>query len=498
MLKRSDFWLLALAAVLLSRMIGMVLFPFVDTTEPRYAEIARLMAETGDWITPWFKPGTPFWGKPPLSFWSQALSIRLFGASEFALRLPAWIATIGIAWLTYRLAREFWGQRIAHWAVLVFATMALTYISAGAVMTDTFLVFGTSLSLISFALAVSGHGLYWRWLFFAGLVIGLLSKGPLALVLTGMPIGLWALTSKRLPQTLHALPWCRGILLTLALSAPWYILAELKTPGFIDYFIVGEHIKRFLDPGWAGDLYGSAHDQPKGMVWLFWVWASFPWGILALSGLAITAYRRRLGPTLARAFSDRPTLFLILCAATPMLFFSLAGNTLWTYVLPSLPFSAILIARWSSTFDSPAAKQGRNLALALVPVLVTVFVVLASYGLKPLKTEKRLVDTYQKQNSSTDSSLFYIDRVPFSARYYSRGEATAISESALTKRLQTRDGSTLYLAAPRDWSADRIDGIVGASREVMNNRRYRLWALEAPISGNQRQTGIVPDQLHDE
>lgn len=76
-----------------------------------------------------------------------------------------------------------------------------------------------------------------------------------------------------------------GALLTAFLAGPWYLLAELKTPGFLDYFIVGEHIRRFLDPGWTGDLYGSAHDQPKGMIWLFWLWASFPWGIVALVGV---------------------------------------------------------------------------------------------------------------------------------------------------------------------------------------------------------------------
>jgi 4-amino-4-deoxy-L-arabinose transferase-like glycosyltransferase len=115
MSKRFNVWLLILAAIMASRFIGMALFPFADTTEPRYAEIARLMAETGDWITPWFEPGVPFWGKPPLSFWAQAAAIKVFGVSEFSLRFPSWLATLAMVWLVWRLARQLWSVQVAQW-----------------------------------------------------------------------------------------------------------------------------------------------------------------------------------------------------------------------------------------------------------------------------------------------------------------------------------------------------------------------------------------------
>ena len=235
MLPKYSYWLLALAAILLSRFVGMAIFPFADTTEPRYAEIARLMVETGDWITPWFEPGVPFWGKPPLSFWSQAAAIKLFGLSEFALRLPSWLATIGMVYLTWRLALQLWGSHVARWSALIFSSMALTYVSAGAVMTDAFLALGTTLSLVSFCLATQEQGFAWRWLFFLGLAIGLLAKGPLAAVLVGIPIVLWLLFRGGKLSDLKALPWLRGGLITAVLVLPWYV-GGTPDPGISGLF----------------------------------------------------------------------------------------------------------------------------------------------------------------------------------------------------------------------------------------------------------------------
>jgi hypothetical protein len=62
--------------------------PLMDKTEARYAEIARIMAETGNWVVPHIDYGVPFWAKPPLSTWASALSIFLFGDHAFFVRLP--------------------------------------------------------------------------------------------------------------------------------------------------------------------------------------------------------------------------------------------------------------------------------------------------------------------------------------------------------------------------------------------------------------------------
>lgn len=196
-------------------------------------------------------------------------------------------------------------------------------------------------------------------------------KGTVGCCTDRYPLVLWAAIFRQRLQPLKKLPWLLGSLLTLAIAVPWYVLAELKTPGFLNYFIIGEHFSRFLDPGWAGDLYGSAHDRPKGMIWIFWLWASFPWGIIGLVGFGLAAARGKTKDIFTGAVQDASTLYLLFCAITPMLFFTLAGNTLWTYILPSLPFSAILIAGWVSQLNLRPWSRIRSGAVLLAPVLIT-------------------------------------------------------------------------------------------------------------------------------
>jgi 4-amino-4-deoxy-L-arabinose transferase-like glycosyltransferase len=476
-------WLLC--SVLAIRLGLSAVLPFADTTEPRYAEIARIMAETGDWITPWFDTGVPFWGKPPLSFWAQALSFKLFGVNEFAGRLPSWLANAGIVYLVYATARSLHARadtdaaRLSGlWAAVIYSTTALGFISAGTVMTDSFLVLATTLVIASLIIRLQGGSSLWGWAFFIGLAVGLLAKGPLTLVLTGLPVFVWVALTRQWQILWQTLPWVRGTFLMLTLVLPWYILAELKTPGFLDYFIVGEHIKRFLVSDWPGDLYGDAHDFTRGTIWLYLLLASFPWGLIALVGWGLTRWRgTRTERQPWQPKSPGLTGLILAAALTPALFFTFSGNILWTYVLPGLPFLAVLTAGLLCATDGRFLPRYALATALVIPVIGTAAG--SWYALNPgeLRTERELVARVDALPGVASGDLFYLDNAPFSARFYSHGGVRILSQEALELRLSqdTEDNSLLIAVSNRNKSMIRT--LQARAEAIDGSQRYTVFRL---------------------
>ncbi len=482
MLKRTNLiWLLG--TLLVVRIIAMVVVPFADTTEPRYAEIARLMMVINDWITPWFEPGVPFWGKPPLSFWAQAISFKLFGINEFAGRLPALLAFLATAWMLWRLSVSIINSHVAAASLVVYSSMVLTFLAAGTVMTDPYLALGTTWAMVAFYLAPKENFWYWRYGFFIGLGIGLLAKGPLALVISGAPIGLWVLLQGKLMFYLRTMPWIRGTLLTLIIALPWYILAELKTPGFINYFIVGEHFMRFVDPGWMGDLYGHAHKEPKGMIWLHWLAGSLPWGPLALILFLGHLFKASWRQTVWQSAKQPAVFYVLLWALVTPVFFTPAGNVIWTYVLPSMPAFALLMG-WAMVKLNNGQKWrqiGFTLAMWFTPIATLVFSVLIANNNDLMKTEKRIAHYVAEQPQNGDlhnwSRLYYLSaELEFSARFYSHGSAKPVQLDQLESLALQQQG--VFVAVPTDRWETTVAHFGARLEPRVENMRFKLAFLK--------------------
>ncbi|HTO46037.1 MAG TPA: glycosyltransferase family 39 protein [Burkholderiales bacterium] len=436
-------WLLALLVIAVAvRVATLGAYVLTDNTEARYAEIARKMVETGDWITPQFHYGVPFWSKPPLAMWLTSVSYLALGVDEFSARLPSLLACLGVLWLTYRMAAKPGGVTSGLRAALVLMTTLLFFISAGAVMTDPALLLGTTLSMAGFWTAVrrpDSAARLWGYAFFVGLVISLLAKGLVGVVLTLGPVGLWTLWKGDLRTVWQRLPWIGGSLLAAALAVPWYLLAEARTPGFLEYFFIGEHWKRYTDSGWQGDRFGTAHARPHGTIWLFAMAATLPW---LPAWLALLWRSRRAARRQAAADADWRA-YLWLWALAPPVFFTFAGNILLTYVLPGLPAFALLVSEaWRAAGTGPRLDATLKLSSLWLPVGFVVAVALAGTRLETTYSQRPLVTAYVAARESDLQHLYYLGETPLSAEFYTRGRVSnAATPTELDRVLGERRGN---------------------------------------------------------
>ena len=453
-----------IVVIALFRLLLLGMYPLMDTTEARYAEIARKMVETGDWITPWFDTNIPFWGKPPLSFWATAISFKIFGINEFAARFPHFFVGVCIAYFTMKWTCRERDDNEALYSIAILSGSLLFLISSGLVMTDMWLLLATTLTMYGFWNALHSPQGSSHWYLIAGASIGLLAKGPISLVLSGAPCFAWMVAQGSYKNVYTKIPWMKVVTATTLFAAPWYILAEIKTPGFLEYFIVGEHVNRFLVPGWEGDLYGSAHDHPKGTIWIFLLIDFLPWtAIVPL--LVLIALRKEKLRSLAQ--DDRSwAIYLLSWSMAPAVFFTLAGNILWPYVLPAFPamamLSALLINRVCGLSTPTKLKFiSSGLAFSLM-ILLSAFSALQFTELVTKKSAKEIVDVHIQKIG--EKPLCYIGKRSYAIEFYTSGNLESSETTTETMNVDTCD---LIVKSRNKDSAQKV---VGKNFELVDSR----------------------------
>ncbi|GAK84399.1 hypothetical protein JCM19238_1966 [Vibrio ponticus] len=364
-------------------------------------------------------------GEAPLFTWMSAGGIELFGVNEFAVRFPHWLAGVAVVILMANFARKCGYSGLVSSVVL--ATCAVFAISAGAVMTDMALTFGLALAMTGFYRCWLGQRV-WGYVGFVGLAIGLLAKGPLVIVLMSLAVVPWLILQHGVIGAWRVLyqrfPLLSGSLLMLLIAAPWYLLAEQATPGFLDYFIVGEHFKRFLVSGWQGDLYGTAHDEPRGTIWLFWLYAAAPWSFV----LPILMWKKRAVLKQAELQQSGLFSFLLCWMLSPLLLFTLSGNILPAYVLPGIPAIGVMIAMLlGDPQHDPKWFKG---CAAVVPVLLVAALVVINVSVGNKKSDKVIF-----AQADPNVPTFYVGTRPFSGQFYSQGKALELGDLSLPLQL---------------------------------------------------------------
>jgi len=312
---------------------GLGALGLVGPDEPRYAAIARAMAETHDWVTPrlW---GTPWFEKPVLYYWAAGTAMRIFGASEFAARLPsalgALLAVLAVGWTALRS----YGIGTAWYSLLMLPT-SVALIGFSRAATPDMLFAGMLTAAMAVAVemlqkSLPGTVLRVAFGFFLGAAV--LAKGPAAVILAGGATLVWAGLSRQWRASfrfLHPLV----VMAFCATALPWYVLCALRNPGFLRDFIWHHNFERYLTPVFQ-------HPQPFWFFGPILILGIFPWLPPFLASLSDAGRIRR-----PRAIGDSPALFMACWALFALLFFSFSQSKLPGYILPAIPPTVLLFAK---------------------------------------------------------------------------------------------------------------------------------------------------------
>lgn len=341
-----------LAAFIMFYSLGGV--PLFDPDEPVYAETAKEMIASNDFVSPRIY-GEYWYDKPPMYYWLVAAAFKLFGVNEFAARFPsALLAIIGCLYV-YSAAARLFGARAGICGALVLCT-SIEYLYLGkAAVTDITLTFFLTVSLLAFL-----EKRYYLFYICAGLAT--VTKGPVGLLFPGAVVFLYLLFTRNF-SLLREMKIPAGIVLYAVTAVPWYwAMYAIHGNAFIDTFLGFHNITRFTSP-----------EHPEGVLWYYFIpvliLGFLPW--TAVMGQAVWA-----ALTNSRPQHARPLFFLIIWAAFIFLFFSVSRTKLVSYILPMFPPLAMVVG-WYLDRIMDARRGGRPFAW---PVLLTVFAGLFAAG----------------------------------------------------------------------------------------------------------------------
>ncbi len=260
-----------------------------DDNEGLYAGAVREMHQRGDWLLP-TNNGFPRIQKPPLVYWTMLVSTSLLGESEFALRLPNALATVGWIVATYLIMRRLGGERFGLASALVLSSMLGVWVFNHLVQPEPFLSCFISLAIWCLVEARTSAKSQKKWsiLFWLFLGLGALSKGLHGAL---WPLGTVVLTAIFAPGWR---PWLRpvlnprGILLFLVLLVPWYAYMGVTLPGFLSAHFLNEQLGASLNTRHPADAKQLSLLQFYGQHFLFWM----PWTLL-LPGSIYAVFKAR-------------------------------------------------------------------------------------------------------------------------------------------------------------------------------------------------------------
>ena len=327
-------------------MVGLSQAPLLDDADTVHAEAAREMLQRHDWVTLYVN-GVRYLEKAPLMYWGVATSYTLFGISEWSTRFPLMLGVLAMILATYGLGRRVFGEEGGFDSGLVLTTalgpflftrFLIPDVAVGLWLTLTFWLFLESLEQEKPSRAIC-------WGLAAVCALNVLTKGLIGLVFPVGAIGFYLLLTGNLRHLLR-LRLASSTLVFLVIAAPWHILAQLRNPaqgsvrGFLWFYFVNEHVRRFLNTRMPRDY----DTVPLLLFWALLVLWLLPWTVFLPQSLQEVPRRwREFRGQMTRR--QRACLLFFLWIVVIVGFFSLSTRQEY-YTIPAIPGMALLVGGW--------------------------------------------------------------------------------------------------------------------------------------------------------
>ena len=309
--------------------------PIVESSEARYAEVAREMVETGDFLVP-RRNGIVHLTKPPLAYWFGAAGITLFGPNEWGARTPGALLSVAMVLVTLAWGSLLFERKAGFLAALLLAFSPLVLAMGRTLTADIPLAFTVVLAQMALAaiLFANDRVATWPLLFHVAMGMAFLIKGPVGLMAVLLPLVVFAVIYRRTVPWRRLFPWW-GVLVGLLIALPWYIYMTATTPGLLKYYLGSEVLARV-----ASDVHERG--EPFGFMIFSLLGGFLPWTFFLPSALR-TMFSRRdsIGGE-----EKRKLVLLFLQVVAPLVVFMLSRSKQETYVLPLFPSLALLTGWW--------------------------------------------------------------------------------------------------------------------------------------------------------
>lgn len=369
-MKQQTFWVI-LAAMAVVRLALMATVPVFEPSEARYAAISANMARSGDFVVPHFTHNLEyqsFDGKPPLVFQAGGMFCKVFGVNEFAVRFFPFLSALLCLLVLYHAVRKFSDPETGRLAVLVCFSCTAFYAASGICMTDMTLTCCVAGALLLYRCFLDGFA--WRYAMgvMALMGAGMIVKGPVALVMFGLPVLVDAIVNRRWTGIFNW-KWLATAPIFLLVAVPWFVFVEQRNPGAVWYFFYNENFMRFISHDY-GDKYGAGREAFRGVSVIWALVATLPWALIPLWDV----FRRFLKSntrTLERSNNSPWSSFGFLSLLAIVGFWCLTSRVLLYYLFPVIPLFVFFLV----------LHYRKDLLLKIVPWGVTVSLVVVTGGL---------------------------------------------------------------------------------------------------------------------